>query len=182
MDTSLIASFPVEIERVRTSELELYPGNARRGAVDAIVASLRTNGQFAPLIAQRSTGYVLAGNHTLLAARQLRWAEIEVTYLDVDDEQAKKIVLAANRTADLATYDLDALASLLASIDDLDGTGYTDADLVGLLQDDHGEEGLIGKGEGSRVRYGVVIYVADEHEQLELMEQLLEEGRDVRAL
>lgn len=171
----------MDIERVRTSQLELYPGNARRGDVQAIVSSLKANGQFAPLIVQRSTGYVLSGNHTLLAARELRLAEIEVAYLDVTDEQAKKIVLAANRTADLATYDLDALGELLRSLDDLEGTGYTDADLAGLLEDDHGEEGDP-REEGPRVRYGVVIYCANEEDQLALMETLLEEGHDVRAL
>lgn len=169
------------IERVRTSELDLYPGNARVGDVDKIAESLKVNGQFAPIIAQRSTGYVLAGNHTLRAARQLRWAEIDVSYIDVDDEQAKKIVLASNRTADLATYDLDALGVLLSSLDDLDGTGYTDADLAGLLEDDPGEEGD-SRDETKRVRYGVVIYCEDEEEQLRLMEQFLEEGHDVRAL
>lgn len=169
------------IERVRTSDLEPYPGNARRGDVDAIAKSLEINGQFQPVIYQLSTRYILIGNHTHQAIRKLRWADLDAAGLDVDDDQAKKIVLAANRTADLATYDLDALASLLSSVDDLDGTGFTDADLVGLLQDDMGEQGE-SRERDPKIRWGVVVYVEDEEEQLQLMEQFLEEGRNVRAL
>ena len=45
---------------------------------------------------------VLAGNHTLLAARALGWKEIAATFVEVDDEYAKRILLVYNRTDDLA--------------------------------------------------------------------------------
>lgn len=166
---------------IRTSELEPYPGNARRGDVDAIAKSLEINGQFQPIIYQASTMYVLVGNHTLRAARKLRWANVEAAPVEVNDEQAKKIVLAANRTADLATYDLDALAALLSDVDDLDGTGFTDADLVGLLDPETGEEGT-SKDSERKVRWGCVIYTDDEDQQMATMETLLEQGYNVRAL
>lgn len=41
---------------------------------------------------------VLAGNHTLQAARELGMAEVTVTQLDVDEEQARRIMLVDNRT------------------------------------------------------------------------------------
>ena len=59
------------VERIKLGDLRPLPGNARRGDVDAIVDSLRRNGQFRPLVVQRSTGYVLGGNHTLQAAQRL---------------------------------------------------------------------------------------------------------------
>lgn len=174
------------VTHVRTSDLEFYPGNARRGDVEAIAESLTAHGQFQPIIVQKGTQFVLIGNHTLKAARKLRWAEIQACYLDVDDVTAKKIVLVANRTSDLGTYDLDALAGLLSDLDDLTGTGYNDADLMGLLNDDDPET-----GDGSddseesatkSPKLGVIVYCTSEKDQLELLSTLLEEGREARAL
>lgn len=170
------------IKKIKTSSLEPYPGNARRGDVGAIAKSLQVNGQFQPVIFQLSTQYVLVGNHTLAAARHLRWAEIEAAPVDVDDAQARKIVLAANRTADLASYDLDALSSLLSEVDDLEGTGFTDDDVTGLLQeDDDVDEGDI-PDRSSGARIGVAVYCRDEEQKLELLARLLEEGYEARAL
>lgn len=122
------------VEQAKLGDLRPYPGNARRGDVDAIAESLRVNGQFRPLIVQRSTGYVLAGNHTLQAAQKLGWPSVQITYLDVDDEQARRIVVADNRTADLGEYDDRALLDLLRSFDDdLAGTGYSTDDFDDLL-------------------------------------------------
>lgn len=166
---------------IKTSALEPYPGNARRGDVDAIAKSLQVNGQFQPIIYQLSTQYVLVGNHTLRAAQNLRWAEVQAAPVDVDDEQARKIVLAANRTSDLATYDLDALVGLLRDVDDLEGTGFTSDDLSELLDDGNEPEGDAPDRE-SKQRTGVVIYTRTEEEQLELMSRMLEEGWEARAL
>lgn len=173
-----------QIVTVGIDTLRPYPGNARRGDVEAIASSLEVNGQFQPLIVQQSTEYVLIGNHTLRAARKLKWRKIDIAHVDVDDDQARKIVLAANRTSDLATYDLDALAVLLSEAGDLTGTGFTADDLTGLLDDqDPAEEQPGGvTGDGKKVRWGVVVYCDDEKDQLELMSTLLEEGRDCRAL
>jgi ParB-like chromosome segregation protein Spo0J len=124
---------PLAVERVPAGVLQLYPGNPRRGDVPAIAESLRLNGLYKPLTVQRSTGRVLAGNHTLQAALSLGWAEIDVVFIDCDDIRARKIVLADNRLSDLASYSADDLAALLASIDDVTGTGYSAADLARLL-------------------------------------------------
>jgi hypothetical protein len=130
-----------DVDRLETtledvSDLSEYPGNPRRGDVAAIAESLARNGQYRPIVVQRSTRYVLAGNHTLRAARSLGWSHINVVWVDVDDDGARRIVAADNRTADLAENDDAALAALLGSLDgDLAGTGYTDADYEGLLAD-----------------------------------------------
>ncbi len=114
------------------ARLQQYPGNPRRGDVAAIAASLEANGQYRPVVVQKSTGYVLAGNHTVQAAESLGWSEVAAVVLDVDDDRAARIVLADNRTADLARYDDGALLHLLNDLDDLDGTGYDDHDLEAL--------------------------------------------------
>lgn len=173
-----------KIITVRTSELHEYPGNARRGDVDKIAESLQENGQFQPLIIQQSTGYVLSGNHTLKAIQKLGWPSVAVTYIDVDDARARKINLAANRTADVATYDLDALALLLADVDDLTGTGYTADDLANLNEESEVDEDRVNSNESTPKgdRLGVIVFVDDEDDQLELITRMLEEGREARAL
>lgn len=113
-----------------------FPGNARRGDLDLIKRSLEHHGQFRPVVVNRRGNVILAGNHTVRAARDLGWTMIAVTYVDVDDAQARRIALVDNRSNDTATYDVEALAELLqATIDDggLVGTGYEDVDIDALL-------------------------------------------------
>lgn len=125
------------IETVPAASLGFYPGNARRGDVPMIAESLRENEQYAPLVVQKSTRYVLAGNHTLKAALSLGWDTVDVVFVDVDDRAARKIVLSANRTADAATYDDAGLAALLTALDgDYEGTGWAEEDLEALLAGD----------------------------------------------
>jgi acyl-CoA synthetase (AMP-forming)/AMP-acid ligase II len=69
---------------------------------------------------------------TLLAARELGWDELDVWVVDVGEVEAKRIVAADNRTADMGLYDNEALLELLVSLPDLEGTGYTDTDLKAI--------------------------------------------------
>jgi ParB-like chromosome segregation protein Spo0J len=105
-------------------ELTLLPGNPRTGDVDAIAASLEAFGQRKPIVARRADSTVLAGNHTLLAARQLGWDRIAVVWVDDDDITAKAYALADNRTAELGGYDDAELAALIAEV------GAADASLL----------------------------------------------------
>lgn len=140
---------------IHTDNLNTYHHNPRRGDINAIAASLRTNGQFRPIVVNTGThtgrpNEVLAGNHTLLAARHLDGTPHEITELDcyvvdVDDDRARRIVLADNRTSDLGDYDDEALADLLETIgDDLDGTGYDEDDLADLMAELEEQEDLPG--------------------------------------
>lgn len=122
------------IETVPTDSLITHPGNARRGDVGVIAESLGENQQYLPLVVQTSTRHVLSGNHTLLAARQLGWETVDVVLVDVDDEHAVKIMLSANRTADLGEYDDAALLKLLETLaGEYEGTGYDADDYDDLL-------------------------------------------------
>jgi ParB-like chromosome segregation protein Spo0J len=119
---------------VELDSLIEHPDNARRGDVTSIAASLEAHGQFAPIVVQASTRHVIKGNHTLRAARSLGWTTLSAVVLDVDDDQARRILLADNRTSDLGTYDEASLTDLLASLGgDLTGTGYDDGDLDARL-------------------------------------------------
>ena len=83
-------------------DFKTHPRNVRQGDVGAISESLKAHGQYRPIVVQRSTGYVLAGNHTFMAAKSLGWDKIAVTYVDCDEEQATRILLVDNRANDLA--------------------------------------------------------------------------------
>lgn len=125
-------------ERVPVAGLRTYHRNPRQGQTKVIASSLRVNGQYRPVVVNRGThtgrsSEVLAGNHTLMAARDEGWAEIAVCWVDVDDDAAARIVAADNRTADLGEYDDRLLAELLSDLPDLDGTGYDPGDLDDLL-------------------------------------------------
>lgn len=121
-------------ELVPTDSLTPYEKNARRGDVDALCESLQVNGQYRPLVVRFETREILAGNHTWMAVKRLGWDKVAISWLHgLDDEQAKRIVLADNRYSDLATYDNEALASLLGSLQGFEGTGYDQNALDDLL-------------------------------------------------
>ena len=119
---------------VPISQLREFPNNPRRGDVELLMESLGYHGQYRPIVANRRTSEVLAGWHTLKAARKLGWDMIAVTWVDVDPITAKRIVLADNRLSDLANYDDTALLDLLMLLEDLEGTGFNKDDLRKLEQ------------------------------------------------
>lgn len=110
-----------------------YGKNPRKGDLDAIRESIRENGFFAPIIVQKSTGTILAGNHRWRAAKEEGYKQISAVYVDVDDDKAKKIVLADNRTNDLASYNTEVLTEILASLPTPVGTGYDDDAVRALM-------------------------------------------------
>lgn len=138
-DTPRIAN--QETEQVRVDRLVPHPRNPRRGDVEAIRASIRAHGFYGTIVAQRSTGRILAGNHRWEAARAEGLGEVPVVWVDVDDDTATRILLADNRTADLADYDNETLTELLSELRDFDGgnglhgTGYTPDDLDALIRE-----------------------------------------------
>lgn len=127
------------IERVAIDAVHPHPRNAREGDVGAISESIKANGVYKPIVVQRSTGAILAGNHTWKALKALGRPTVDVVYVDVDDERALRIMLADNRTSDQASYDDSALAALLEELrptaEGLTGTGFDGDALDDLLQE-----------------------------------------------
>jgi DNA modification methylase len=99
--------------------LSLDPANARRHPepnLEAIRASLRVYGQRKPVVVNRRTGTIEAGNGTLQAALALGWTHLAVVYVDDDPMTATGFSIADNRTAELAEWDREILAKLVAQI------------------------------------------------------------------
>jgi hypothetical protein len=123
----------METETLLAETLKEYPGNPRKGDIDKIAESLKANGQYKPIVVQKSTNFVLVGNHTLKAIKKLGWDFVDAVILDVDDVEAKRIVLADNRTSDGSTYDYMLLNEMLLTLPSLEGTGYDKAALDQLI-------------------------------------------------
>jgi DNA modification methylase len=117
------------------NKLRTYHHNPRVGDVEAIMESLRVSGQYRPIVVNRQSMEILAGNHTFMAAERLGWDVIAATFVDVepDSDAEKRIVAVDNRSADLGHYDEELLAELLQSMDDLTGSGYNNDQLDELL-------------------------------------------------
>lgn len=107
----------LEVELVAIDTLTLDPENANDGDVASIAESLRELDQHRAAVVQRSTRKVIAGNHMVMAARDvLGWTEINVTWVDDDDIKAVRRALADNATGRKATWHDDVLAVLLARV------------------------------------------------------------------
>src|SRR5687767_9389559 len=128
------------IQRRPLAALQLDPANVRRHGPDnlsAIKASLTRFGQQKPIVVDRR-GIVIAGNGTVQAARDLGWTEIDVVVTDLAGTEAVAFAIADNRTAELAEWDDDSLASVLAALkaeDDalLEVAGFSDDELNKLI-------------------------------------------------
>jgi len=140
INVGAVASVPI-------GSLEGYPTNPRRGDIEAIALSLKTHGQYRPIVVQYGTNFILAGNHTYKAAKKLGWRKIKVTYIEVDEETARKIVLADNRLTDLASYNEPLLKNLLSALPDLEGTGFSQSEVETLDRLMTGQEKTTGGGE-----------------------------------
>jgi ParB-like chromosome segregation protein Spo0J len=144
IDTTIIE--PLRPLAAPLADLATDPSNARRGDVDAVRRSLATFGQRKPVVVKRTgtdagsgrpVGTVIAGNHTLLAARALGWTHLAAVFTDDSETTAKAYALADNRTGEIASWDTEALTATLAelAVTDLDMStlGWTDAELAKIL-------------------------------------------------
>jgi hypothetical protein len=174
-----------EFEEVPLTALRPHPRNPRRGNVAAIAESIDRNGWYGAIVVQRSTGYILAGNHRYRAALQQGATSLPVCWVEVDDQRAMRILLADNRASDLARQSDEDLSVLLAELagseDGLLGTGYAEEDLETLL-----DEACAPLGEDQRDElcpgFEIVVRCEDESQQRDLLDRLQQEGFACRAL
>ena len=115
---------------VDIDSVQAHEKNVRQGDIGAISESLKAHGQYRPIVVDRRTNKILAGNHTWKAAKALGWKQISVGFVETkDDNEALRILLADNKANDLATYDEAELIDLLKQIAD------TSEGLLGTLFD-----------------------------------------------
>lgn len=126
----------LEVELVQLSDVKLDPKNARTHSernLDSIKESLRQFGQRKPIVITHD-GMVVAGNGTVVAAKDLGWVQLSATRIPQDwsKEQITAYAIADNRTAELASWDSEILVPTLQELDKagmLEWTGFTDYEL-----------------------------------------------------
>jgi len=129
----------MKVERVPIESLVGDPANVRKHDqknLDAIKGSLARFGQQKPVVVG-ANNVVIAGNGTIAAALSLGWKEIAIVRSELIGPDATAYAIADNRTAELATWDNDALTQQLAAIQINDedlarATGFSDAEIAAL--------------------------------------------------
>ena len=140
----------MKITKRKVAELVEDENNARAHDtrnLQAIEKSLQEFGQQKPIVITKDNK-VIAGNGTLLAATSLGWDEIDVVVTTLDEVKQSGFAIADNRTAELASWDDEALAKTMASLQndfDIDETltGFSDVEideLIGKTGDDIEED------------------------------------------
>jgi ParB-like chromosome segregation protein Spo0J len=169
----------LKIETVPIDSVQPHPDNPNQGDVGAIVQSIEANGVYRPLVVQKDTRHILAGSHTWRAIEALGRKTVDVTLIDCDATVARRIMIADNRTAQLATYDDDLLLANLRDLverDALDGSGFDGDDVDDLVRR---LEALPDQGEGGGMPGTKLVVIVDcesEAAQQRLIEHLMGEG------
>ena len=147
---SQVPAVAVARERMSVKDIKFDESNPRahpQRNLEAIGASLKQFGQMLPLLLQKSTSRVIAGNATLRQLRALGAQEVDVSVVDVDDDTAALLSVALNRSGEHATWDTDNLTDILekASKSGLEVPGFSMNEVKSLL-DDRKMSGLVANG------------------------------------
>lgn len=131
----------MNVHTVRLDDLVDDPRNPRthdETNLAAIRASLREHGQVEPIVVQKSSRMIIAGNGRVSAMRALGWETANAVVLDVNDHEARALSIKLNRTAELAGWDEDVLAAHFAELSslsrfDVSEFGFDDDALATML-------------------------------------------------
>ena len=158
-----------------------HPRNPRKGDVELIGESIQANGFYGAIVVQRSSGHIVVGNHRWKAAKANGATQIPALLMDCDDDRALRIMLADNKASDDADNEPGGLRELLAELSSTDtglsGTLYSDDDAV--VRSLAAADGSTRLGE---MQYQLIVDCRDQDEQAALLERLIGEGYECRAL
>jgi ParB-like chromosome segregation protein Spo0J len=149
--------------------------------LQAIVRSLQQFGQLKPVVVNRATGIIEAGNATFEAAGRLGWTHLAAVRVKHNPAAAHGFAIADNRTAELADWDDAVLEDLLSRLQDESPDLYDD-----LLLDELRQRAKL-ESETTEVdeipaKYQVIVNCRDEEDQREFFERMEGEGRQVSLL
>lgn len=124
---------PIDSVHYDPENARLHPDRNK----EAIRRSLEMYGQTTPIVVQKSTMKVVAGNGRLEVCKELGWTEIAATIIDMTDLEAAGYGLADNRTAELAKWDFEVVARLDKLLADAghDSVGWSPDELAVLRTD-----------------------------------------------
>jgi site-specific DNA-methyltransferase (adenine-specific) len=134
----------VKIIEKKVEELIPYVNNPRNNeaAVDFVAASIKEFGFKNPIIIDKD-GVIVAGHTRHAAAKKLGLESVPCIMADdLTEQQIKAFRLADNKTAELATWDLEKLEIELEAIGDLEMTDFgfeeleDSGDVVEVIEDE----------------------------------------------
>ena len=106
-------------------------------AIEQVARSIERFGFASPIVARQADGRIIAGHTRHAAALRLGLTDVPVRYMDLDDQTASALALADNRLGEVAAWDDEGLSAILESLEadgfDLDGLGWDEDELSGLL-------------------------------------------------
>jgi len=179
----------LRLETLPLESLQLDPSNARRhdlANLNAIARSLERFGQQKPVVVDARLR-VLAGNGTVVAARQLGWTTIQAARTSLTGDAADAYALADNRSAELAAWDADQLGQTLArlaesaTIDRAD-TGFSPAAARRLIREAGDAAHADADVDNLPTLRQVLIECETEDQQKQLYDRLRAEGLRCRVL
>lgn len=120
--------------------LTLDPNNAMdhdNRSIEAIAASLNEYGQDVPVIVQDAGMVVRIGNGRVEAALSLGWTHVAAVIRNDDEITMLARAIADNRTAQLGTWNRDALAQAFAIMrsEERDMIGWREGELAAVLSE-----------------------------------------------
>ncbi len=122
----------MQITMMKSSDLIAYENNPRNNdeAVDAVASSIKEFGFKVPIVIDKNN-VIIAGHTRLKASVQLGLKEVPcIVADDLNEEQIKAFRLADNKTAELATWNMELLEQELSNIN-MDMLQFGFEDLVG---------------------------------------------------
>lgn len=122
---------------VPLSTIQQHPSNPNNGNLEVLIESIQVNGFTTALTVDAQTGNILAGNHRYQALHALGATHAPVIWIDNPKDGGKRILMADNRTGQLAKMDEDQAVLILQELarteDGLVGTGWEDMDVNELI-------------------------------------------------
>ncbi len=135
----------MEIVELPLDQIKPWENNARihtKRNLEALKASLTEFKQTKPIIVQKSSMRIIAGNGTYQAIQALGWEKVACHLLDIDDTKAEAYAIADNRTGLLSQWDDKILTESLQKLQengDLSLSGFDDLELEKMLSFQSGD-------------------------------------------
>ncbi len=177
----------MNIVEKRLNELKPYENNPRinDGAVKFVKNSIYEFGFKVPIVIDKN-GVIVAGHTRYKASQELGLETVPcVVADDLTDEQVKAFRIADNKTAEKASWDLDALKTEMEELEEIDGIdmrdfGFGDFEISALTEDMEAEgydnelmDAFSEHSEDMLKKQRVIITYETEEEQL-FLEKLLQ--------
>jgi hypothetical protein len=121
------------MEIIKISEVNPAKYNPRlmnNAEFENLKKSLKKYGCVRPLIINKKNKVLISGHQTVRAAKELDFKELPVLYVDLDEVNEKKLNLALNRIS--GEWDYEKLSSILGSFDNLEYTGFSQAEYTAM--------------------------------------------------